>query len=452
MEVLPFVHEGLGNSSYLVDIGNGRAAAIDPNRRVDAYLRGLSDRGLTLAAIFETHLHADFISGARELAAETGAPFFASAAGGIKYAHNGLQGGQSVQLDGCQITAIASPGHTPEHLAYVLRTAASEPLLFSGGSLIVGGAARSDLIAPDQTEALTRAQYRTLRTAFSHLPDDTVLLPTHGGGSFCSTGAGSDRVSTLGRERRENPALSIEDEEEFVRWFPLTFPGAPDFFFKLRPINQAGPRLRRDVPRPRPLSPAEFDAARRGALVVDARQKEDYSPRHIPASLSVPFRDSFGVWLGWTVDIETPLLFVLDGAPLDAVVDESLLVGFERFAGYLEGGIEAWERAGLPLAAEGLIDAREARRRLSDGALALDVREPSEWEAGRIPGAKHVPLGRLKQEVQRLPAGRPVVVYCGHGERASTAVSMLEAAGLEDLANLDGGIEAWRAAGFALEP
>jgi len=451
MEVIPFVHEGLGNSSYLVDIGNGRAAAIDPNRHVDAYLRVLSDRGLALAAIFETHLHADFISGARELAAETGAPFFASAAGGIKYPHHGMADGQAVRLDGCEVSAIASPGHTPEHLSYVLRTSAGEPHLFSGGSLIVGGAARSDLIAPEQTVPLTRAQYRTLHGAFSHLPDETVLLPTHGGGSFCSTGAGGDRISTLGRERRQNAALAIDGEEEFVRWFPLTFPGVPDFFFKLRPINQAGPRLRREVPRPAPLTPHEFEAARGAATVIDARQKDAYSSRHISGSVSVPFRDAFGVWLGWTVDIETPLLFVLDGAPLDAVLDECLLVGFERFAGFLEGGIDAWERAGLPLASSGLIGAREARRLLGDGALALDVREPSEWEGGRIPGAKHVPLGRLKQDAAALSKDRPVVVYCGHGERASTAVSLLEAAGLQDLANLDGGIEAWQAAGFALE-
>jgi len=322
----------------------------------------------------------------------------------MAYPHKGLKHGDRTRLDGAEVEVIASPGHTPEHVSYVLRTGEGPPALFSGGALTAGAAARTDLVAPELTEPLTRAQFRTIRGAFNALPDETLLLPTHGGGSFCTAGSAGERTSTLGRERASNPLLLYEDEDEFTRWFPTTFPAVPAYFSRMRDVNQSGPRLRRDIPMPRPLAPDEFREAAKDALVLDVRQVEEYARGHIPSSLSDAFRSSYATWLGWLVPLGTPLLFVLGRAPLDTVIDESLLIGHERFAGFLEGGVEAWEVAGLPLKTLSIIDSRAAREMLSDGATPIDVREPDEFGGGHVPGALHVPLGRLQQELVALLA------------------------------------------------
>jgi hydroxyacylglutathione hydrolase len=452
MKVIPFVHEGLGNSSYVVDIGEGRALLIDPDRSAGRYLHLLEQTGLTPAAVFETHLHADFVSGAGEVQDRTGAAIFLPEDARSGLTHASVRAGEVHRFDGVEVSVIGSPGHTPEHLSYVFRGSSGPPALFSGGSLLVGGAARTDLISPEATEPLTCAQHRTLREAFSSLPDETLLYPTHGGGSFCSTGAGGERVSTLGRERAENPLLSMADEEEFVRWFPTTFPAVPDYFFRLRAVNQKGPRLRRDVQLPPPLSPDEFAERRASAVVIDARGMEAYAAGHIPGSLNNTLRDSYAVWLGWLVPPDAELLFVVDGeAQVETLVDESLLVGYERFGGWLRGGIESWQASGRELVSTSLVGAEKARQHLAAGATTLDVREPSEYEAGHIPGSINLPLGRLSRHLDHVPANEAIVVYCGHGERASTAVSILEGAGRTGLVNLEGGIGAWSAAGYEVE-
>jgi hydroxyacylglutathione hydrolase len=329
-------------------------------------------------------------------------------------------------------------------VSYALQAPRNElPALFSGGSLIVGGAARTDLVSPDLTEELTRAQFQTLKHAFANLSDETLLYPTHGGGSFCSAGASSERSSTLGRERASNPLLSFTDEDEFALWFPTTFPGAPDYFFKMRPINQAGPRFRREIVDPPALSPDEFNTLMSSSLVVDTRPIQEYQHWHIPNSLSIAFRLSFATWLGWLVEIGTPLLFVVGDEPLERVVEESLLVAQENFTGWLEGGMQAWERAGLPTRKTRSIAPGEAKRLLQNGALALDVREPSEFEGGHLNHAINVPLGRLAKSTSAIPGGVPVLAYCGHGERSTTGISILERNGIEAW-NLEGGYEDWR--------
>jgi len=449
MKVTPFVHEGLGNSSYLVPLAGGAAALIDPDRNVGRYLRVAEARGWSITTVFETHLHADFVSGAREVAHATGARLFVPEGAHSQLVHTPAQPGARVQLDGVEVEAIASAGHTPEHLSYVLRSDGEPPWLFSGGALIVGGAARTDLIAPDLTESLTRAQYRTLQHAFAALPDETVLYPTHGGGSFCSTGQGGDRVSTLGRERADNPLLSFSDEDEFTRWFPTSFPATPAYYARMRGVNVQGPRLREETPLPRRLSPEEFDVARGEGLVVDVRSKEQYADGHVAGSLSNAFRDAYCVWLGWLAPADATLLFVLGDAPLDRVVEESLLVGYERFGGFLDGGLEAWLRSGRSFQRTPLVGAREARRTLVDGAAALDVREAAEFAAGHIEGAVHVPLGDLEGRLDEVPRDRPVVVYCAHGERSTSAASILERHGIGPAQILNGGFGAWREAGMA---
>lgn len=444
MNVVPFVHEGLGNSSYLVELGGQEALLVDPDRSAGRYLRAAEDRGLRITAVLETHLHADFVSGALELAASVDAELLLPAGADARFPHRPLADRQRVALGGVTIEALPSPGHTPEHLSYVLHPTGEESLLFSGGSLIVGGAARTDLLGPQLTEELTRAQFETLHHAFSALPDGTLLYPTHGAGSFCSVGGSGERTSTLGAERARNPLLAMGDADDFTRWFPSTFPAAPDYFFRLRAVNQAGAPLRSMLSEPPALGAEEFDRLRGGALVVDVRPIAEYAGDHVPGALSNAFRPAYAIWLGWLVAADTPLLFVLGDVPLHHVVDESLLVGHDRIVGWLDGGMDAWRERGLPVAGSELIDAHRARRMLIDGAVAVDVREPDEYAVGHIEGAMHLPLGELATRLEDIPRDRPLVVYCGHGERASSAISLLEAGGFRPLLNLDGGFAAWR--------
>jgi hydroxyacylglutathione hydrolase len=451
MDVTPLRHEGLGNTTYLIDLGDGGAALVDPGRSIDGYLAAARDRELRIRAVIETHLHADFVTGSLEMVAATGAEVFAPAGAKVRFPHRPIRPDELFTLGQVQIRGIASPGHTPEHLSYLARSEEGPAVLFSGGSLIAGGAARTDLIGPSMTEELTRAQFRTLQTAFRHLPDETLLMPTHGGGSFCSVGDGQGRGSTLGEERRSNPLLQIQDEDEFARWFPTTFPAAPAYFARMRPINQRGPRLRRDIPMPPKLGPGQFDAARIGGLVVDVRPMQDYARGHIPGALSDSLRNAFGVWLGWLVAADTRLAFVVEEGSVERVVSESMLVGFEDFGGWLDGGMEAWVHAGLPVSTTELVDGVTAVEAIGQGAVPLDVREPGELTDGVIPRAIHIPLGEISARKGELPRDVPLIVYCGHGERASSAVSLLERAGVGPLLNLNGGIGGWRDAGCPVE-
>lgn len=447
MIVVPFVHEGLGNSSYLVEVGGGNALLVDPDRSFDRYLRTTEERGCRVVGVLETHLHADFVTGAVEAIGAVGATVFQPADAACRYPHQGVRAAEPFTIAGVQIEPVASPGHTPEHMSYVIRSASAPPMLFSGGSMIVGGAARTDLIAPELTDELTRKQFHSLHDAFAGLPDETLLYPTHGGGSFCSAGAGGERSSTLGQERATNPALAVTDEDEFTRWFPATFPAAPAYYFRMRAFNQAGPRLRADVPQPRGLPPDDFDRSSQHALIIDVRPMGEYAAGHIHGSLSIPFRDVYPVWLGWLVPANASLLFVLGDAPLEQVLDESMLIGYERFAGWLKGDLRAWQNVGKALQSIELVSGSEARSLVRDGAIAIDVREPSEVQTGTIDGARTIPLGLLDERLGSVPTDRPLVVYCGHGERASTGVSLLERAGFTQLANLDGGYDAWQGGG-----
>ncbi len=448
MNIISFVHEGLGNSSYLVQVADNEALLVDPDRSTERYLDAARSAGWKIASVFETHLHADFVSGGREIANATGADILLPASAQAEFPHKPLTGGQRLRIGGVEVEPIESPSHTPEHMSYALRVDGQPSALFSGGALIVGSAARTDLLSPQMTEPLTRDLFRTLKNAFSSLADDTSLYPTHGAGSFCSAAAGSKRTSTLGEERAHNPVFRIHDEDAFVSWFPTTFPsGTPAYFTWMRPINQTGARLRSEITFPPRLSPDDFDAARSQALVIDLRPSSEYAEAHIPGAVNIAFREAYSTWLGWLIKRETSILFVLGNAPIEEIVDESLVVGYEHFAGWLDGGMEAWMDSGGPVEQTRLVDADLARKALLDGAAALDVREPEEFVAGHIEGAINLPLGSLEQNLDRIPKDRPVVTICGVGDRSSTAASMLERAGTKQILNLSGGIEAWKEAG-----
>jgi hydroxyacylglutathione hydrolase len=443
-----FHDAGLGNGSYLIDAGGGRAVVVDPDRRARRYLASAEERGLTIAWVLETHLHADFVSGSLELRDATGAELHAPAEAGVGFPHRPVRGGERFELGDLGVEVLATPGHAPEHLSYVVRRRDEAPLLFSGGALIVGGAARTDLAGGELTEHLTKHAFETMQHAFAALPDETELLPTHGGGSFCSTGSGSKHTSTLGEERMTNPLLSLT-ETDFVGSWPKTFPRTPAYFARMREVNWSGPRLRQDIEMPRPLTPGAFAAAasEQDTIVVDTRSAGAYAEAHGEGALAIPFRDSFPTWLGWLVPPDARVLLVLGDTSLDDVVDAALLVGVERFAGSLDGGIEAWRSAGFPVRSLPAIGPEDTVPWMQTGAQPLDVREPDEVERGAIAGSVAVPLGDLPMRLDAVPKGRPLLVYCATGMRSTTAASILERADVGPVVMLRGGYGAWREAG-----
>jgi rhodanese-related sulfurtransferase len=404
--------------------------------------------GLTAAFAADTHLHADFLSGARQLAAEDGAQILASAAGGRAFGHRALADGDEVDLGGLTLRAWATPGHTAEHLVYLLLDGAQVLGVFTGGSLLVGAAARTDLSGPEQTEPLARSQYASLGRLLT-LPDATPVYPTHGAGSFCSAPPGAERATTIGRERATNPLLAAGDEDAFVKALLAGLGTFPSYFLRLPEENRRGPAVVPSTPVLTPLTPGQVLAMQNdGGQVIDVRPVPDYAAGHVPGSLAIPLRDAFATWLGWLVPgPATPLVIVVDpGRDLGEVSWQALKLGYENLAGTLAGGVPAWAAAGQPVSATALLTPGQV-----DPATVIDVRQVSEYVTGHLPGASNIELGALTSQAASLER-RPVVTMCGHGERAATAASVLERAGHTNVAVLTGGPPEWAdATGLALE-
>jgi hydroxyacylglutathione hydrolase len=438
--LIPLVDEGLGNSAYLADLGDGRALAVDASRDLRALRAAAARRGLRVAFAADTHLHADFLSGAVQLAADDGATVLAAAAGRREFPHAPLADGDEADLGGLTLRALATPGHTDEHLSYLLLDGARELGVFTGGSLIVGSAARTDLLGPGRAAELARAQYRSLRR-LAALPAATPAWPTHGAGSFCSAPPGTERMTTIGAERAGNPLLAAPDEDAFARQLLASLGSYPAYFGRLAERNRRGPSVVAGPVSLAPLTPAVVRALlASGGWLIDVRPVPDFVAGHIPGAVSIPLRGQFATWLGWLVADDVPLGFVLaPGQDPAEVAWQALKIGYEQLAGQLAGGMPAWREDGGPLQATELITADQIGSR-----AVLDVRQDGEYRAGHIPGAIHRELGALADMTPIAPAG--VVVMCGHGERAMTAASLLRRAGHEGLAVLAGGAGDWSAA------
>jgi glyoxylase-like metal-dependent hydrolase (beta-lactamase superfamily II)/rhodanese-related sulfurtransferase len=438
--ITPLADEGLGNTSWLVDLGTGRVAVVDPGRHPGPFLADAERRGAQVAFSIETHLHADFVTGSRELAVH-GATVVAPAGGVLEWPHRPVHDGEVVDLGGLSLQALSTPGHTPEHLAYLLSDGDRPVGVFTGGSLLVGAVARTDLIAPDRTEELARALWRSLRDQILTLPDDVAVYPTHGAGSFCSAPAGDRRWTTIGDERRANPLLAAPDEDAFVKTLIDGLGSYPAYFAHLREVNRAGPTVL-GIPQPA-LPVLELDAFRRhldrGATVIDTRPVPTWAARHIPGVLAIPLRPQFASWLGWLVTPDEPLVFVV-GADQDRaeLVRQCHQIGYDHLVGELAGGLAAWLAAGLPTRTTPLADPSRA------GPGVLDVRQDREHSEGHVPGVTHLELGRLPRLADAV--GSVEAVMCGHGERAATAASILERAGRPGIAVVVGGPDDWASA------
>ncbi|MFN0091582.1 MAG: MBL fold metallo-hydrolase [Acidimicrobiales bacterium] len=445
MRVHEFVDEGLGHSSYVIELSDGTAAIVDPPRFPVAQEALIARSGWRLRWTVDTHSHADYVTGSPGLVARRGVTFVAPAASRLETPHRAVSDGDQVRLaPSVTLTAMATPGHTPDHHAYVLELDGAPTALFTGGSLMVDTVGRTDLCGPDLAVPLAHEMFHSLHR-FEALPDDLAVYPTHGAGSFCSAPGAAERTSSLGRERATNSLLATVDEGAFVERLVEGFGTFPTYFGRLPEVNRRGPTRFDTLPTLPRLDPGEV--ARRvaeGAIVVDARPFASFGGGHLPASMSNTLRPVFGSWLGWLVPADTPIVFVLDpGQDRDELVRQCLDVGHEHLVGELDGGITSWAGTGRPLATIPVVGADQL------AGPVIDARQANEYHSGHIPNARNIELAALASA--DLDTEETVTIMCGHGERAMTGASILAARGITARV-LDGGPDTWASVtGRALE-
>jgi hydroxyacylglutathione hydrolase len=413
--------------------------------------------GLRLAYTFDTHLHADFVSGARELAARVTAPFCigASAKAALDFDHLPLNEGDTLSLGDISIGVLATPGHTPEHISFTVTPAGSVAphSIFTGGALIVGGAARTDLLGHDSSEPLARQLYHTLHDKLLRFHDEVRVYPTHGGGSFCAAPTSNERTTTIGRERHTNRLTQVFTEDDFVRLSLSDLPSYPMYYRYLREVNRRGARVLGGVPVLEPLPPRYVEKAlANGVAVVDIRPPCEFAEGHIPNSYGIPLVAPLITWGGWVVPFGSPMILVAD-VPVkrEEATRQLIRIGYDDLRGYLDGGIAAWQAAGLHTGRTRLVDVNELHDwvQRNDAPLIVDVRSDAEWRTGHIPGAMHIEAGRITETAAaQLPRDRPVVLHCGAANRATVGLSLLERLGYRDLMMLDTGFGNWRDAGY----
>jgi hydroxyacylglutathione hydrolase len=446
MFIKQFVDEGLGNSSYLVGSEEtGQIAAIDPQRDVDRYVQFAEGLGLQLSYVLDTHLHNDFVSGAREMAAQAGVTVGASAEARLAFDHLPLSDGGLISLGDVTIHVMTTPGHTPEHISFlaVENGKQKSEALFSGGALIVGGAARTDLLGEEMTGPLTRQLYHTIHEKLLPLSDDLVVYPTHGAGSFCVAPGTTERVTTLGQEKLANPLVRAGSEEEFLALATHDLPSYPDYFRYMRKINQAGPPILGGIPLLEPLSPSDVqEYIEQGVVLIDTRTPAEFAAGHIPGAYGIPLAAPLITWAGWMVPFTAPVILVSSGSDEQMqAVRQLLRIGYDDLRGFLAGGIVAWEAAGLPVERVPVIPARVLREQMASGAapLILDVRQEAEWQAGHLPQAIHIEAGRLPHADLPFSQEDQIVVHCGHSDRSTVGISVLQRRGFHNLTLLVSG-------------
>jgi hydroxyacylglutathione hydrolase len=460
MLIRQFTIEGLGHISALVaDDARRVAAVIDPRRDVDVYLAAAAERGWRITHVLETHLHNDYVSGAPELAALTGARHVIGAGAEPVYEHQPTRDGDAFDIGSLRFTTMDTPGHTPEHVAYTLadRSRADDALaVFSGGSLLVGAVGRTDLLGAEHAEPYARQMFHSLHDRLLAQQDYVGVLPTHGGGSLCSKDIASTPSSTIGYERRHSGLLAITEIEDFVRALLFDQPGYPRYFARMRPINKAGAPPLGTIAGPTALSVAEVQALiADDAQVIDARPFPEYAAGHVPGSFAIPAGSSFGTWLGWVVPPDRPIVLVLESAEdWDDLYRQALRIGYDDVRGHLSS-IADWRAAGLPLETGKQANIRDLAAQLAGGGpaapLVLDVRQHSEWVEGHIPGSVHLMGGDLPDRLAELPRDRPIVTICRSANRSAVAAGVLLRAGFSDVTWVDSGVPSWRRAGFPIE-
>ncbi|MDP1663481.1 MAG: rhodanese-like domain-containing protein [Phycisphaerales bacterium] len=452
--------EGVAHLSYLVgDKATGRAAVIDPRRDVDVYAELARKHRLSITHVLETHIHADFVSGSRELADRVGtAKVLLSVEGGARYGftHEKIRDGHKIDLGRVILTARHTPGHTPEHVSFLAAESnrADQPFaVFSGDCLFADSVGRPDLLGADKTQKLSKQLYRSIYGFFLKLDDSVRVHAAHAAGSPCGADISDRQISTIGYERQNNPALQFKNEAEFIEHVLFIAPPEPVYYPLMKKENTKGPKVLGRMPTCPAMGTKEFAAAvkRRGVQLIDNRQMLAFGGGHIAGSLSIGPKPELSIWAGWMLDPGRPIFLLLDkDTDLPDVLAQLIRVGFTRFGGYLLGGIEQWENAALPLESLPQITVTELKRRASQFQI-LDVRSPGEWQAGHVPESRYIFLPELARKLKRLSKTKPVAVYCDSGYRASLGASILQRAAFTAVHNVPGSWKAWKAAGYPIE-
>jgi hydroxyacylglutathione hydrolase len=466
MIVRRFFEPSLAQASYLIGCAqSGEAIVIDPHRDADVYLAAAAQDGLQIACVTETHIHADYLSGTRELAARTGAIMLLSDEGDAdwKYAFGSegrlVRDGDRISVGNVHMDVVHTPGHTPEHLTFLITdgAVADQPIAAATGDFVfVGDVGRPDLLekAANITgtmETAARTLYRSLQ-AFNRREEWLQIWPGHGAGSACGKGISAVPYSTLGYERRFNWAFKAKDEDDFVTEVLSGQPDPPKYFATMKRLNKEGPRVLGCICPPRRQDDEALPSlVAGGALVVDVRPAADYAASFLPGTLNIPLNNSFVTWAGWLVPY-TQDFYLLLGEGAESRLDEAVralsLIGLDRVAGYFRASALA-RLDGAALTAVPQLAPHDLAATRS--GLVVDVRSDSEWQSGHLAGAVHMPLGRLSERLTALPRDRPLVMQCQSGARASIAASLLRREGFADVRNLAGGIQAWKDAGMPLD-
>lgn len=452
--------QGIAELSYLLgDDDEGIAAVFDPRPDVDVYLEMAREEKLSITHIFETHIHADLVSGSRELCARLdSARIFVSHEGGASYGfeHEKVKDGDRFKFGEMLVTARHTPGHTPEHISYILAEAEHPDTpwgVLTGDSLFVSSAGRPDLLGADHTKELAEKQFHTLHDFYLKLPDHVMIYPNHGAGSPCGADIGDRLSSTIGYERKFNKFLQFTDVKSFTDYAITTAPPVPRYYPVMKKLNAEGPEVLGHLPRVAALPPKAFKEAieKKTGVLVDVRTMLAFGGGHIPGALNIGGSPILSIWAGWMLDPDKPILLVLENEDaLDEVVRLFIRTGFSKFAGYLVGGMKAWDAAGYPHAEIGQMTVHELNKR-APSLQVVDVRSPREWKKGHVPGARHIFLPELRKRIGELDPAKATAVYCGSGYRASIATSIMKPQGFTELWNVPGSWEAWRKAGFPVE-
>ena len=455
--------DGIAQLSYLIgDDSTGTAAVVDPRPNVDIYIELSRKHGVAITHVFETHIHADFMSGSRELASRLGnAKIYASGESDANYEFDvqKIHDADRFRFGSVTLTAKHTPGHTPEHLSYELAETGGEDRpwgVLSGDSLFVGSAGRPDLLGEEETEELTKELFSTLYDYYLKLDDAVIIYPCHGAGSACGADIGERPMSTIGYERGSNSFLQHENFDGFKKFVSEGAPPVPQHYPIMKKLNAKGPTLIGHAPIVPGLPPQEFQSAINvgQAQLVDTRQMLGFGGGHIPDAINIGDRPELSVWAGDMLDYDKPILLVIeDEQQLDWIAWHFAYVGLVNFAGYLVGGMKAWGNAGLPLASTPQVTVQDLAEHRDDFQV-LDVRSPDEYQSNRIEGAKHCFIADMRDGVNcelNIDSNKPVAVYCGSGYRASIAASMLQRNGFKNVHAVPGSMQAWKNAGYQVQ-